>query len=101
MSIKNSARELLEKEVGPATFGSFLRVARTSLGLSQTEMGDLLDVSRSVICDIEKGRQLVSPKLANKIALKAGLSTILAVKLCLQDQLKAAHLKLKVELEVA
>ena len=99
MTVKNSAKNLLEKEIGPATFGSFLRAARTAMDATQTEMGKILGVSKSVICDIEKGRQIVSPELAYKIAHKAGLSTILAVKLCLQDQLRLSKIKMKVELK--
>lgn len=89
---------LLEKEVGEMTFGMFLRVARNRLELSQIEMARKLKVSRGTLCDIEKGRQLVSPALAVRIAKSAGLSENLAVKACLQDQLKKANIKLKVAL---
>ena len=89
---------LLEKQVGELTFGMFLRVAREQLELSQAEMALKLKISRGTLCDLEKGRQLVSPGLAVKIAKAAGLSEILAVKACLQDQLKKANIKLKVAL---
>ena len=101
MSTKEKASSLLKKEVGPLTFGSFLRATRTSMGLTQPQMATKLGVSKSVVCDIEKGRQLVSPKLAVSIAKKAKLSEKLAVKLCLQDQLNKAKIKMKVEVEVA
>ena len=84
-------------EVGPLTFGMFLNAARTNLDLTQVEMGKKLNVSKSVICDIEKGRQLVSPKMALKIAKKVGLSEKLAVKLCLQDQLNRDRIKMTVD----
>jgi len=90
-----------ENEVGELTFGSFLRVARKSMELTQSEMASTLGVSKSVVCDLEKGRQLVSPRLAVKIARKAGLSEVIAVKLCLQDQLKKAKIKMIVELQAA
>jgi DNA-binding XRE family transcriptional regulator len=89
---------LLEKEVGEMTFGMFLRVARGRLELSQAEMARKLKISRGSLCDIEKGRQLVSPTLAVKIAKATGLPEMLAVKACLQDQLKKANIKLKVAL---
>src|SRR5947209_8144935 len=89
---------LLKKEVGNLTFGMFLRVARTSMGLNQSAMAKKLGLKRGTLCDIEKGRQLVSPTLARKIAQKSGLSTTVAVKACLQDQLAKAHIHLKVEL---
>lgn len=101
MSTKKSAKNLLENMIGSATFGSFLRAARTSMDVTQAKMGKLLGVSKSVICDIEKGRQMVSPKLAHKIAKKAGLSTKLAVQLCLQAQLRLSKIDMKVELKAA
>ena len=89
---------ILEKELGEMTFGMFLRVARGHLELSQSEMARKLKISRGTLCDIEKGRQLVSPTLSVKIAKSAGLSETLAVKACLQTQLKKAGIKLKVKL---
>jgi putative transcriptional regulator len=97
MSTKR-AIPLLEKEVGELTFGMFLRVARGQLELSQVEMARKLKISRGTLCDLEKGRQLVSPSLAVRIAKTAGLSETIAVKACLQDQLKKANIKLKVAL---
>ncbi|MCY4523918.1 MAG: helix-turn-helix transcriptional regulator [Halobacteriovoraceae bacterium] len=98
MSTKITVFDLIEEELGEITFGTFLRAARTSLGITQAEMGKKLRVSRSVICDIEKGRQLVSPELAIKIAKRAKLSEKLAVKLCLQDLLKKYNIKMKIKL---
>jgi DNA-binding XRE family transcriptional regulator len=92
------ASYLLKKDVGSLTFGTFLKTSRTSLDLTQAEMAKILKVTVSVICDIEKGRQLVSPSLALKIAKKAKLSEKLSVKLCLQDQLNKANIKMKVDI---
>lgn len=88
---------LLEKELGPVSFGMFLRAARTSLDLTQAEMAKQLGIAKGTLCDIEKGRQLVSVVLARKIAKKAGLSEKLAIKACLQDQLNKAKVNLKVD----
>ncbi|PIR22601.1 MAG: transcriptional regulator [Deltaproteobacteria bacterium CG11_big_fil_rev_8_21_14_0_20_45_16] len=101
MTTNRRLKFVLENEVGELTFGSFLRVARRSMELTQSEMASTLGVSKSVVCDLEKGRQLVSPRLAVKIAKKAGLSEVIAVKLCLQDQLKRAKIKMIVELQAA
>jgi transcriptional regulator with XRE-family HTH domain len=101
MSTKKSARELLQKTTGQATFGSFLRAARTSMDMTQEQLGKVLGVSKSVICDLEKGRQTASPKLAYQIAKKAGLSEELAVQLCLQDHLRAANIHFQVDLRKA
>lgn len=101
MTTRKPAKSLLENIIGPATFGSFLRAARASMNVTQEEMGRLIGVTKSVICDIEKGRQQVSPRLAEKIAKKAGLSAKLAIQLCLQDQLRLSKIDMKVELKAA
>jgi DNA-binding XRE family transcriptional regulator len=88
----------LKKRTGSLTFGMFMGVARRSLGLNQTEMAKKLGIARGTLCDIEKGRQLVSTTLAVKVARKAGLSEELAVRACLQDQVNKVKLKKKVEL---
>ena len=87
---------LLERELGPMSFGGFLRGARASKDMSQVEMALVLGISRSTLCDIEKGRYLVSPVMAVKIAKLCGLSTEIAVTLVFQEQLDRANLKLKV-----
>ncbi len=87
---------LLERELGPMSFGGFLRGARASKDLSQVDMAAVLGIARSTLCDIEKGRHLVSPAMAAKIAKICGLSTEMAVTLAFQDQLDKANLKLKV-----
>ena len=94
---KKLAREVLGKNVGRITFGMYLRVARDLLGLTQEEMGKKLNISRSAVCEIEKGRHMVRPKLALKIAKKAGLSPTQAVKLCLQDQLDRDKINMSID----
>lgn len=86
----------LEKELGDISFGGFLRGARASKDLSQVHMAALLGIARSTLCDIEKGRHLVSPAMAAKIAKICGLSTEMAVTLAFQDQLNKANLKFRV-----
>ncbi|MBI4404788.1 MAG: helix-turn-helix transcriptional regulator [Deltaproteobacteria bacterium] len=83
------------------TFGTFLTAARLSMDLTQAELARKLKVSRSMICDIEKGRVLVSPALATKIARLAGFPEKFAVKYCLQDQLRKAKIKMNVLIEAA
>ncbi len=89
---------LLNEKLKPFTFGEFLKVARESLELSQAAMAKKLKIARGTLCDIEKGRQLVTPVLAKKIAKAAGLSIELAVQACLQDQLRKAGMKHSVQL---
>ena len=91
------AGDILEKEVGVLTFGMFLRSARDLLGLTQEKMAKKLGVTKSSICDIEKGRHLVSPKMAKKIAKKTGLAESFAIKLCLQDLLYRDKINMTIE----
>jgi len=53
------------------------------------------------LCDIEKGRKGVSPKKAEQIALAIGVPPALLVRLALEESLKAAGLKYKVEIKPA
>lgn len=89
---------ILEKKHGAVTFALFLRAARESLELSQTEMAHKLGMTKGTLCDIEKGRQLVSITLAKKIANKVKLSEALAIKSCIQDQLNKANVHLTFKL---
>lgn len=101
MSTKNVKKgknlvSVLKRELGELSFGGFLRGARASKDLSQVDMAAMLGIARSTLCDIEKGRHLVSPTMAAKIAKLCGLSTEMAVTLAFQDQLDKANLKLRV-----
>ncbi len=101
MSTKVKAAVFFEKEMGAMTFGAFLTGARTAMDLSQAQLARKLNVSRSMICDVEKGRVLVSPALAVKIARLAGFPEKFAVKYCLQDQLRKAKIKMNVNVDAA
>ena len=101
MSTNIKALSFFEKEMGPMTFGTFLTGARNVMNISQSELAKKLRVSRSMICDIEKGRVIVSPALAVKIARLAGFPEKFAVKYCLQDQLRKARIKMTLRIEAA
>lgn len=98
MSTNKELGPLLDKLVGPVTFAMFVRVARMTVGVSQADMARKLKIARGTLCDIEKGRQSVSPKLALKLARAAGLSEDMALTLCLQDQLNRLKIKKRVVL---
>lgn len=91
-------REDLEKYFGPLTFASYLRGMRANRDMTQKDFAKFLGMAPGTICDLEKGRQLVSPTLAKKIAKKLKMPEIIAVRACLQDQLKKAKISYKVEL---
>jgi DNA-binding XRE family transcriptional regulator len=69
--------------------------------LTQVEMATFLKISKSSLCDIEKGRQQVSLELASKIAKKCGLSEVVAIEAALKDLVYRSGLKLDVEVKRA
>ena len=91
-------RSDIEKYFGPLTFGGFMRGCRASKDMTQKDFAKFLGISPGTLCDIEKGRQLVSPELAKKYAKKLGMPEIVAITRCLEDQLRKAKLKYRVEL---
>ena len=97
MSTK-SLTKILEKDLGPISFGGFLRAARTNKDMTQTEMAKFLKISKSTLCDIEKGRQIVSIELAAKIAKRCQLSFPMAVEAAIRDHLKRSKLMLDVHI---
>ena len=97
MTTDRKFKSKLDQEVGPLSFALFIRVARTTLGLTQAELGKKLGLSRANICDLEKGRHLASTELALKVAKKAGLPEKMALQACLQDQVRKAGSEAKVQ----
>lgn len=104
MSIKDEyenltdAKAYLERKLGPFTFAIFVRGMRANKDMTQKEFAKFLGMAPGTLCDIEKGRQLVSPALAKKIAKKLKMPEKLAVQASLQDQLRKAKIKYTVEL---
>ena len=45
-----------EKTVGSSALGDWIRARRAGQGISQRELADLAGLSRSYLCDIERGR---------------------------------------------
>lgn len=104
MSIKKldpTTRYLERLAGGPLTFGRLLESTRLSDGLSQTNFAKRLKISCSHLCDIEKGRKVVSAERAARFARILGYSEPLFVKLALQDVLTNAGLELTVEVRAA
>ena len=98
----SEAREFLERIRGePLSLGALLGAIREGEGWSQTRIGELLGVSRAHICDIEKGRRLVTPDRAVRWAKALGYGEKQFVRLALQDQLRAAGVNMKVDVHAA
>jgi transcriptional regulator with XRE-family HTH domain len=87
----------LEKKLGPMTLASFLSSWRESLEMTQVAFAKKLGISPANLCDIEKGRQLVSPKKAAQIAKKIGYSETVLVELVINEQLAAEGLKMRIK----
>ena len=81
---------------GPMTFGEAVRAARDLIGISQAELARRLKVGRQSVCDIEKGRALVSVDKAVKMAAALEHNEKFFVRLALQDQVAKAGLKIKI-----
>ncbi len=99
---KSEAIELLEKiSGGPLTLGRAIESIRKSQDLSQDECAKKLGVSKPHLCDVEKSRKTVSPERAARWARTLGYPESVLVRLAIQDELDAAGLKYKVEIEAA
>lgn len=86
---KSKSRKELEKIVGePMSVSLLLRSNRFCEELSQKDFAKRLGVSVANLCDIEKGRQLVSPQRAARFAEALGLSEKQFVRVALQDILR-------------
>ncbi len=94
MSIKEKeAVKILHRLKGPFSFAMYMLGVRTTLGLTQVDMAKKIGISKAALCEIEKGRTLVSPEAASKYSKKAGFSEVLALEACFQDQLTKAKIK--------
>lgn len=99
---KSDAMKYLESITGGAiTLGAFLEAIRLGEEMTQVDFAKKLNVSKSHLCDIEKGRKLISPERAAKYAKILGYGKEQFVRLSLQDQVSKAGLKLKVKIEAA
>jgi len=91
----------LEARYGPMTVGMFVRAFRMSDEISQADYAKKLKISKANLCDIEKGRKLVSPERAAKFAKILQVSEVVLIRLAIQDMLRSAKLNYEVSLEKA
>jgi transcriptional regulator with XRE-family HTH domain len=99
---KSPAVKYLEKlRGGPLTFGALLRSIRESDDHTLAGLAKGFGISRSHLCDIEKGRRGVSAERAARWARVLGYPESLFVKLALQAELDAAGIKLKIDVKAA
>jgi len=69
--------------------------------ISQVELAQKLKISRAHLCDIEKGRRLVSPERAARFSEVLGYSTKQFVAVSIEDSLRKAGIPFKVRLDAA
>ena len=86
---------------GPFTFGQLLLSLRKADEITQAELARQLNVSKGLICDIEKSRRLASIHLAAQIAKVMGYSEVVMIKQLFEDQLQTVKIKCKVKLEAS
>jgi transcriptional regulator with XRE-family HTH domain len=92
----------LEKLMGgPLTLGRALSAIRESEGESLAQFAQRLGISRSHLSDIEHGRRSPSLQRASEFARALGQHEAQFVRLALQDQVREAGLKLRVEVNAA
>ena len=104
MSIKKKSETMkfLEDAAGrPLALGGLLESIRLGEEMSQIAFAKKLGVSPSHLCDIEKGRKVISPERAARFAKILGRSREQFVRLSLQELVDDAGLKMKVNVEDA
>lgn len=100
-SISKSEKSLtfLKKLTGKdMTLGNLLWSIRECEEMSQVDFAKKLKISRQYLCDIERGRRVVSAKTAADFAIKLGYSSIQFIQLAIQDELNKAGFHLSVEI---
>lgn len=102
MTIKyRKARVVLNEILGPVSFGQFINSFRLSFELTQVQFALKLKISKQELCDIEKGRKLVSVDRAVDFARRLKHSEKLFAKYVIEDQLRKSGLNLRVYFDEA
>lgn len=99
---KASDTKYLKKLMGgPLTFGGAISAIRESAGESLSKFAEKLGISRTHLSDIEHGRRSVSLERAAQFAIALKHNQAQFVRLALQDQVREAGLKLRVDVHAA
>ena len=94
--------KFLEQVAGrPLTIGGLVESIRLGEGMSQAAFAKKLGISSSHLCDIEKGRKVVSPERAVRFAKLLGRPEHQFVRLALQGLVDDAGLRMKVDVAAA
>ncbi|MCF8059068.1 MAG: helix-turn-helix domain-containing protein [Bacteriovoracaceae bacterium] len=100
MSSKNrvSANKAIQRLTDYISFGEMLLSFRLAQEITQIEMAEKLKISKQDLCNIEKGRKIVSVERAVSFAKTLKMPAKTFAKYVLQDQLQKAGIKGKVEI---
>jgi len=99
---KSGTMKFLESAAGrPLTFGGLMESIRLGEEVSQSVFAKKLGISASHLCDIEKGRKVVSPERAARFAKVLDRSQHQFVRLALQELVDEAGLRMKVDVAAA
>lgn len=105
MTIKklSNARQSLKdiRDGQDLTFGKIIEAIRKSDGIAQSDFAKKMKISRAYLCDIEKGRRHVSASKAAEFAEILGYSPTHFVAIVIEEELKDAGLKMKIEIKEA
>jgi transcriptional regulator with XRE-family HTH domain len=71
--------------------GKMIESHRLGEEMTQAEFAKRLNISQSHLCDIEKGRKLVSPERAMRFAQILGLHEKHWIKVAIDDYLRALN----------
>lgn len=101
MTTKNieRAKKVIRKITGTISFGEMIYSFRLSNEWSQVAMAGVLGISKQELCNIEKGRKLVSVARAKIFAEALEMPPKTFAKYALQDQLDAAGIVGEVEIK--
>jgi antitoxin HigA-1 len=101
-SSKDSDEKFLEQLIGgPLTLGGALSALHESEEESLAVFAERLSISRTHLSDIEHGRRSVSPERASRFAKALKQNEAQFVRLALQDQIRSAGLRLRVDVHAA
>jgi transcriptional regulator with XRE-family HTH domain len=99
---KSETMKFLEEIAGrQLTLGGVLESIRMSEEMSQATFSKRLKISPSHLCDIEKGRKVLSPERAARFAKILGRSPEQFVRLSLQELVNEAGLNMKINVDAA
>ena len=99
---KSDTMRFLENTAGRSlSLAGLIESIRLGEEMSQTAFSKILGISSSHLCDIEKGRKVVSPERAARFAKILGRSPEQFVRLALQELVNDAGLKMIVNVEAA